>query len=200
MLFRSGEDPNPTDSGYGFTRKARNLAGFDEDRIISHNYIFDGNCTPGSYVIFVDDFVGSGSQAYETMERKCDEGMMLIEHLQANNLKPIYCPLMCTEGGLHFLNQYSPDLMMVPTHMIDRRYSIFDKDSLCWSGETQKKGIDAVYKASMRAGIPDNPDSTKHWKGFQDQGLAISFSHGTPDATIPLLYWSENDWHPLIRK
>lgn len=37
-------------------------------------------------------------------------------------------------------------------------------------------------------------------KGFNKQGLAIAFEHGTPDAIPALFYWETEDWTPLINK
>lgn len=71
VTFVTGEKPNPTDSGQLFSRKARQVLGFSEDCIIAPDEgaeeLLSGPSRP---VIFVDDFVGSGSQFLHTWVRQ----------------------------------------------------------------------------------------------------------------------------------
>jgi len=52
---------------------------------------------------------------------------------------------------------------------------------------------------ATRAGIPDT-GGVNDWRGFHRLGLCLALHHKTPDATIPLLYWNQNGWQPLVRR
>jgi hypothetical protein len=69
----TGEEPNTTDSGYTFARRARQVVGIEETYIIEPSLtieqLFRNAPTPWP-VVFVDDFVGSGNQFVETWYRK----------------------------------------------------------------------------------------------------------------------------------
>ena len=67
----TGESPSLTDSGYVFARLARQALGLSENQIVSNEDAIrrraSGNQSP---ILFVDDFVGSGSQFEQTWERE----------------------------------------------------------------------------------------------------------------------------------
>ena len=71
----TGEDPGLCDSGNHFARIARKSLGISEDRILDNaallDRILDGTA---DQVVFVDDFVGSGSQLGTTWHRQCHVG------------------------------------------------------------------------------------------------------------------------------
>ena len=60
-----GENPNPSDSGWLFARKARQTLGIDQDQLREPREVVamlaDGFSGP---VVFVDDFVGSGVASF----------------------------------------------------------------------------------------------------------------------------------------
>ena len=37
-------------------------------------------------------------------------------------------------------------------------------------------------------------------KGYREQGLALAFEHGIPDACPPIFYWETGDWKPLMNR
>ena len=61
--------------------------------------------------------------------------------------------------------------------------------------DLRETASDFIYKASMLGGIPET-----QWKGFHDLALTVGFEHSVPDATLPIFYWKNNDWKPLIEK
>ena len=65
-----GETPNPSDSGFLFARKARQILGIDEDQLVD---LDDAICAMDAKrnlpIVFVDDFVGSGEQFTKTIGR-----------------------------------------------------------------------------------------------------------------------------------
>jgi hypothetical protein len=72
VTYVEGETPNPTDSGFTFARKARQLVGIDEGNIRSNADTLTAVLRTQSPVpvIFVDDFVGSGDQFVKTWSRQ----------------------------------------------------------------------------------------------------------------------------------
>lgn len=64
VTFVTGENPNPTDSGHSFARKARKILGLPQARIVTPEEALERVLlSRDAIVIFVDDFVGSGSSA-----------------------------------------------------------------------------------------------------------------------------------------
>lgn len=197
----TGENPNPTDSGYLFLRKTRDKCQIKEEFIIDSNSITDETSIRNCNIIFVDDFLGSGNQILTQLNKRInDKNINLFEIFKDKNITPFYCPTIATQNGVNFIKKHYPTLIVLPTHTIGEEYSVFSEHSLCWQGDQQKRGIEMIYETSMKIGVPDQDHLTTYWKGYRGQGLALSFNHGTPDATLPIFYWTERNWNPLIRK
>ena len=195
-----GEIPNDTDSGFIFQRMARQVLRLPESQVMSPievaEQVKNGSI---SRVIFVDDFVGSGNQFIETWNKSINaESGNTSFNMLANSLRNvefIYCPLVCTEYGMGEIRASCRGVEIAPVHVLPSRYSALASDSIFWPPELANKGPDFVRDASNRAGIPDTD-----WRGFHQLGLALAFEHGIPDATLPLFYWQENGWRPLLER
>lgn len=199
-----GETPNITDSGFAFARRARTLLGIPQDRILSAvqamTYL---DAHPTAPVLFVDDFVGTGNQFVTTWKRR--RGMVgglpdsFAARAYAGNGAFFYCPLICTAEGGKAIQAACPDLNFQPVHVIDSsRDGALGAAAQMWPDSLRSTATAFLQTASRRAGIPEN--GPKSWRGFGSHGLALAFEHTVPDATLPIFYWEDNGWMPLIRR
>ena len=197
----TGETPNPSDSGYLFQRKARQLLGIAQAQISSPEGVLRrlhaGDQTP---VVFVDDFVGSGRQFIKTWTRQFDIGdrrPLSFADASSHGLGAafFYCPLICTEHGRDRILNRCPQVRVSPAHLLSDEYSAFSERSRIWPKEMQEGGVRFLEEASMRAGIPRS-----RWRGFDRLGLALAFEGSVPNATLPIFYWRQNGWRPLVER
>ena len=198
----TGEEPNVTDSGHVFARKARSF-GIPEERIMSPQQAcqqiqrgFSGA------VVFVDDFVGSGNQFIATWDRTYRtpyESFRVLAPM--SGAKFYYCPAFCTQLGLRRINQGCPEVRVSPGVFIPDNYGALDTYSIIWPSHLKNTAEDFLRTSSARAGIPDTggtePDD---WRGFASLGLTVAFENSVPDATLPIIYWEQNGWRPLMRR
>lgn len=196
-------DPDALDdSGYSFARKARQELSISRQQIMHPDKVLrliesEASARP---VVFVDDFVGSGKQFNDAWHRvvEVQDGVKIsfaeIAALR-KNWSFYYCPLVCTTAGASTIHKACPDLILRAAHMLGPEYSAFSSDSYIWPKHLRGTSAEFVLEASKRAGIPEN-----HHRGFSDLGLALAFEHGVPDASLPLIYWDQNGWYPLVRK
>jgi len=205
--FIPGESQNPTDSGRLFLRKVRDELGIPEDRLIEYNNIpiaLENERRP-SPVILIDDFVGSGDQCIRAwgINRFDHGGKTLREIAATDDHTFIYSPLIVNHVGHKKIVSFCRDLIIEPAHVLGPEYNLFHKDCFCWKGNDAsfKDGVDLILRKSSALGIPfSNGASTQDVRGYKEQGLAIAFEHGVPDAVPALFYWCHKDWIPLIRK
>lgn len=202
ITYVEGEEPNPTDSGYIFARKARQVLGISEDQIKppkeALQLIMDD---PETAVIFVDDFVGSGNQIINTWTREYVLGGRTnrsFRSIATPHSKIFYVPVIATTYGLSRLQCSCDNLNTYPAHALSDDYSLISPNSVLWPDHLKPNAISFLYESSARAGITGDPDA--NWKGFHDLGLSIAFAHSVPDATIPLFWWSKNEWSPLKQR
>ena len=202
----TGETPNDADSGYAFSRLARDILMLPEGRIVSPETALDYFMRGGKGdVLFVDDFVGSGNQFCETWKRRytTSNGIVSFQEISnaiRNRTKFFYCPVICTDLGKSKINQECPSVKILPAHYFGSKQCALTADSAIWRDDMKTEGPNFVKEASIRAGIPDLNGQVGCWQGFHKLGLALAFSHGFPDATLPIFYSSDNGWKPLIRK
>jgi hypothetical protein len=200
----TGETPNDTDSGYIFARLAKTFLRFPERQVVGHEEALTQLIrNPRQPLVFVDDFVGSGSQFAETWRRQHRIGAGYYSFKSVTDASPsanttFYAPIVCTELGQRTINLVAPNLRLIPAHLIGPQYSVLSPNSIVWR-DLASEGPTFIQEASARAGIPDRNGEVGCWRGFNQLGLAIAFAHGCPDATIPLLTFDRNGWKPLIR-
>jgi hypothetical protein len=202
----TGENPNDSDSGFAFSRYARDYLGIPEKNILSPEAaLINFFLNPRGNLVFVDDFVGSGNQFIETWQRKyvIRQKLYSFEQIAAwgsGDIKFFYCPVICTEYGRNNIAPHCRQVQIVPAHFFDESQSTLTSNSAIWREDMQVEGPEFIKRASLQAGIPDLNGAVGCWRGFHKLGLALAFSHGWPDATLPLFYFNENNWKPLLRK
>ena len=202
VTFVEGEFPNPTDSGILFARKARQVLGIEESQIMSPRKALEQRreC-PSLPILFVDDFIGSGNQMFETWVRPYNMGSgqdYTFSSASADGAEILYAPLISTKCGMGRLARECPKLRLYPAHIVDKTYSLTSPLSNLWDKHLKPDALDFLETASKRAGIVDALGA--EWDGFENFALSLAFYHSVPDATLPLYYWNRCGWKPLIQR
>lgn len=197
----TGEVPSVTDSGLSFARKAKQLLGIDERRILSNEATLEEISTRPTPVVFVDDFVGSGNQFIETWHRLHQmKGASTSFAKESLNDKTqfFYIPLVSTEYGLNCILGRCDKVIVAPAQLITDKYNVFnEKSRAIWPPHLIGGARDFIKLASERAGISTVSDDD--WMGFHRLGLSIGFEDSIPDATLPLFSWDKCGWTPLLK-
>lgn len=198
-----GEAPNPTDSGHLFTRMAREVLGIDEIHIVEPDVALSNvRRDPSLVLLFVDDFVGSGNQMASTWVRRyasSGSGEASFAQLAASGSGAFYyVPIVAASVGMNRLETTCPGLRVRPAHILDEAYSLTHRDCFLWPDTLKPDARSVLYEASKRAGIVGAYEYG--WEGFHDLALPLGFSHGAPDATLPLFCWEMGSWVPLLRR
>jgi hypothetical protein len=198
ITYPTGEDPSPTDSGYLFARKARDVLGFLQERIRSpEEAVAQVTSARTSRILMLDDFLGSGNQFIETWKR--DRGGGSLEMTANGGFATVYyVPVLASSSGLARVASEAPKAIVRPAHVLGPEYSALSDQSAIWPKGCLDRGRDFVEASSRRAGLPDHGKNT--WTGFAKLGLCVGFGHGIPDATLPIFYWTENNWKPLVHR
>lgn len=203
----TGEIPNDADSGFAFARLAREVLNIPERQILPPDQAITALLSGRTYnVLFVDDFVGSGNQFGDTWERRYKTNLSIsysfkdVAGMLTPNTNFFYCPVICTELGRVEIARRCPEVQIEPAHFYGSKHSAITADSDIWREDMQTEGPEFVKIASERAGLPDLNGEVGCWRGFGKLGLALSFQHGWPDASLPLFYSTVRGWRPLLIK
>jgi hypothetical protein len=202
VTYVEGDPPRVADSGAVFARKARQILGIADERIVTPaNALTMLLDQPSRTVLLVDDFVGSGRQMKATWTRQYltrDGARGSFSAAFRKGASIIYVPLIATAHGIRVLAAECSGLRVCPAHVLDSKYSLTSADSILWPDSLKEKAPDVLRGASRRAGILGG--CAVGWQGLDDLALPIAFSHSVPDATLPLYYWEHSGWSPLVRR
>lgn len=199
------ENPNVTDSGHIFCARARKLLKISEDKFLEPNQAVQ-KAAQGDPVIFVDDFVGSGTQMTSTWSRRFPNQFpsSFAEAQKTSHFPAIYLTLVAARAGADQLKNTCPGLHLRAGHILSDEYSIMNlyrKATL----RTIPKLHDRIYALLSKYGprllLKDYMNEGDYpLYGFEHLGLLLAFEHGVPDATVPIMGDHQgHGWEPLVR-
>lgn len=196
-----GEKPNPTDSGNLLCRKARQVLGIPEDRVLSPTDAL-AQASNGRMVVFLDDFIGSGDQFIETWRRELT-GASSKSFSEVYDEKPFcvaYITLVSTDFGLNRVHQKAPNVAVCPTHILGEGATYKGLKAEIDLGQVEDFLI--RYASQLRPREPFIAQEPRYRAfGYKERGLLFGFEHSIPDATLPI-FWSPgvSGWEPLIER
>jgi hypothetical protein len=143
--------------------------------------------------IFIDDFCGSGSTAYESNN--------LVKALKNLNkaIHVSYNVLFAAAEGFENVGKYCDFDNYEASFILDKTFKCFEKDSRYFTESVIELDKDETKKFCTAYGGPlvDGTPIDGHPLGFNDGQLLISMAHNTPDNTLPI-FWSDKNWHPIF--
>lgn len=195
-----GENPNPSDSGWGFARKARQLLGISEDRLLGPGQAAAAMIEePDRPIVFVDDFVGSGAQFLRTWRRVHPTALGPRSIASLPHRGSIhYCNVMMTEYGRDRLVAGAAGVSLVTGNLIPRSHNYACLGSAMWPRGLAIRGAALARRIGNQLGFTESDGSLRDWRGFHRLGLGIALEDSVPDANLPLFFSNANGWRPLV--
>jgi hypothetical protein len=194
-LSRSGD---ATASGYIFARIAERI-GFAEDRILDSEHLIKRLRSGGPRpVIFLDDLAASGTQFARDWVRNytTSNGRISLRDLQSAGsiTAAYYLPLVSTQAAKTKI-ETDCGIQVVPTYLLDEDYGALSTNSRVLPEKLRSLLPPFLAKYSPLTGKNEYGEA-----GFGDLGLALSFHHGCPNNTLPVLQWAAktSEWGPLV--
>jgi len=184
-----GEDDSPAKSGPTMARKYNSELNVHNSNIIYPDAIEKAKRDGANLFIFIDDFCGTGKQFlrfFDEVNDAFDDEDCLI-----------FMPLcMHSKGKTKIFNKHSNILVVAPENLSDED-RFFKEDAELLPDQVNTFGdLKVFYKKLLkqRVGNIRNPF------GFGKLGLTYAFSHGTPNATLPLLWSTQNQQINLLKR
>lgn len=139
-----------------------------------------------SLFVFIDDVVGTGEQFSEFLRQyKLDQYADAIF---------VYVPLLACHKGIENIQREFPFLRVGAVETIGNEYcflnrpkvkDISDIEELYLKVEARKVNKRLLKKMSL---------------GYKQLGLTFSFSHSTPNSSLPLYWYQDDKFTPLVRR
>lgn len=184
-------------SGTLVTYPLRNTEAFKKRKneiIISHDLKYINNAGQYKHIIFLDDFIGSGNTFCKEFETTGIRDW-LIEH----NISSVFIlsAIIMKEGKLKIQEKY-PSLKIIS----EVRYKLFDK-TYSPINAFGKKTYNKVEQFALKYGNKisvNRPPNQYQPRGYDNSESNISFFHGTPNNTLPIIWGQNKDWQSLYAR
>lgn len=196
-LSRSGDE---TGSGYIFARIASGQLDFREDQIYEPDRLVKSLAgkNESADLILLDDISASGTQFIRSWKRqiRTDHGKVSLADLsESGKISSAYfLPVVATEDAKIRIEQDLP-VVVNPAYVLTAEYSGLSQSTRLVPSEIQEELKDFLQRHSVRTGKDEYGVA-----GYGDLGLAVSFHHGCPNNTLPVLQWgaARENWKPLV--
>jgi hypothetical protein len=187
------ENPNRSDSGNVFCRKARLSAGISEEKIVDPAEALT-HAKAGRPVLFLDDFIGTGEQLLGTWERDYHARTPTsFAEVYARSPFPAFAvTLVVTAQATKRLRDELPSVELFSTHELGTGHSCHSlvappTDPLIENYQNELRDFLARHSASLA--LKDHMRSYDHaLYGFHGNGYMVGFEHSIPDSTLPILW------------
>jgi len=140
-------------------------------------------------IIFVDDFLGGGTQFANLFARS-----QLLQ--LPNKVRLIYAPLVAYEEAVARMRQVMPRLHIVPAESLDATHRVLTTASSAFADgvNTASGAHDFYYGMIDRYGLRAMPpiDNIPHL------GVTYAFEHAAPNNSLEILWQASKGWTPLF--
>jgi len=151
-----------------------------------------------SHILIFDDIIGSGDQIYNfwnTIEFPFAGQNLTFRKISENNptIDFEYLSLVATQYGLENLNEPTFNVNGLKISFVEQltdEYRIFNKKSIFFNEEEAKTAKLVLENLCNVKGIK--------FKGHENLDYAVSFSHGTPDCSLPMFKVETPTWNGLF--
>lgn len=200
VSFPLAQEGDPTASGYIFARVASEKLGLPENRVRSPEQLVRKlAASVGSVeIIMLDDITASGTQFIRSWSRKVvtpNGRLSLADMADAGKISgTYYLPVVATVRAKEAIES-ACDVSVFPAYLLSPDYSALDPNTRLIQAELRRHVPGFLERHSPRTACDQYGDA-----GYGDLGLALSFHHGSPNNTLPVLQWTPRttEWNPLV--
>lgn len=185
LVCVKGEFDGPSKSSHFVARMLKRKMLYAENWMITPDLIKPCMDSGIKCFIFIDDFLGTGSQ----FEVIADE-IELNKKLQIPDAFFAYAPLVAHKTGIDFLVTKYPGLKITCVEKLDESNSLFN--SAFNDGVNNPINSREFYTEYIKRKSAISALSSEDLFGFGELALTYVFEEACADNNLPLIYWNRN--------
>jgi len=145
-------------------------------------------------IILVDDFCGSGSQFNEFVELTDFKDVMASRP----DCRILYVTVAAHAAGMATVTKDFPRVEFISGEVLGPEHNFFLGNVL---DRIKIDGIVSRLKSDYEQIAKDvGLGGQIGYYGFESQGLSYAFEHGTPNNSLPIFWYQNDSWTPLVNR
>ncbi len=179
-------DKKASKSGHEILRNFARMGSFHSSLETSIDTVEDLDTEKVKAIILLDDIMGTGEQ-FETYLKKFKSKL--------ENFILIFCPLAAHIDAISYIGDRYPDVIVSPVEVLEQEYTFFDSSFMPKIAEN----IDmAVLEGYYRSFVMSKTKLRKNLLGKEDQALSYIFDVSSPNNSLPILTYEDENWDKLF--
>lgn len=145
-------------------------------------------------IVFVDDFVGTGSSVCESLEKLCKSNPTIKTK---NYLFFLIAICGFKEGQIKIeekIKELEISMKVIICDLLDEDDKCFSADSFIFDDATQRENAKKLAYGYGEKLVKDNP------LGYGGCEAVVVFENTCPNNTLPILWKEAKDWTPLFKR
>ncbi len=185
-------------SGNAMIYSLRNAIENSDFNFLTLDELYRENLETFSYVVLVDDFIGTGNQATKNWEKKreIDGEKISLEDIKKKykNIEFLYIALIATREGKKKIEK-NTSIKVFWGDVIDETYKCFSEVSRIFTDSEEREEAKEIIERKGKL-------LYEHPLGYENGQLTIAFEHNTPNNSLPVI-WKKirnGGWFPLFER
>lgn len=149
----------------------------------------------GRYVIFVEDFVGSGADAVSKyIDLKLGKKKKGISDIHF-----YYFTLIAAQWGIERIEK-NTEFEIVAGEILTSQYKCFSDESIIYPEAGERAEAEKVFRKYGLQLCNSDPEINDFPLGFNNDQLTVVLYDNTPDNTLTVIWYPDKDWFPLFKR
>lgn len=176
-------------------KKTKEYSKREKDIVIEHDFLKFKRFRKYKYVIFIDDFIGSGKTFFKDYKKQDAKGNSIEKWITDKKINNVYIlATIVMADGKKYLNKNFPTFEVVA----DVREKIFHPIYSPLNAFGNRQEIEAItLKYGNAIKVFNFPPYSLPFGYSKSQSL-ISYFHSTPNNTLPIIWGKNIFWDPLF--
>jgi hypothetical protein len=153
---------------------------------------FEPNENLNYSLILIDDFIGSGKTIEDYYLLNIDSKKLLFDDINFVGVAGLAI-------GLHKIKPYFNEIKIPPSNIFKK---IFSSEASYFGYRKHENHRDLAYKYGIKLSTRTKTTGNKlnyiDALGYENSQALVSFSYGSPNNTLPIIWANKDGWLPLI--
>jgi hypothetical protein len=141
-------------------------------------------------ILFIDDFLGTGSTAVRFWNNPIVQNLVK----EYPDIELYYLVIFALKNGIINVKT-NTNFNIISSQIFNEEYRIFSNESYVFPKKEKRKIARCICEKYGKY-----LEGNKYALGYNDSEALLGFHHNIPNNTLPIIWSTKNEWHPLFKR